>query len=178
MNASTQSLLGEHASTVAFSEELAGSVNVTLWSKARPANRLRNIWLRTAASVRMDGDFRWFVPRRLTPGTASIVALKETHSRWTARCLKFVAEEFLAPPPPASYRWDQDFGPADFRALRIAALYEASANWSIIPCGDAQLATPVVVSWPAEAPVGEEKPSGLALASSDPDTVGRSLDGG
>lgn len=157
-------LLGEHGSIVAFSEELAGVLNLTLWGKARPANQLRNLWLLGAVSVLMTGAFRWFAPRRLTPGTASVTELPDGQNKWTARCLKFMAEEFLAPPAAASYRWDQEFGPADFRAVRIAALYGAAENWCVIPYMDTQLATPLVVSWAAGTAAPESEPTGLALA--------------
>src|SRR5687768_3398423 len=62
-------IVGEVATTVAASEELAGVFNVTLWSKGRAANRLLNLWLRDAGTARLIGDYRWYSPRRITPGT-------------------------------------------------------------------------------------------------------------
>src|SRR5687767_12402588 len=39
-------VMGDVASVVAVAEELGAVVDVSLWGSARPANRLRNIWLR------------------------------------------------------------------------------------------------------------------------------------
>ena len=158
-------LLGEVASTIAFSEELGGVVNVTLWGKARSANRLRNVWLRSATTVRLCGDFRWFAPRRITPGTALPEELAGPANRWDARCLKFMAEEFLAAPPAVSYRWDRLFGPSDFRTFRVAALYEMSGEWAVVPCREEHLSRPLIALWPSANTAGDARVSGLALAT-------------
>jgi hypothetical protein len=138
-------LVGEKASTIAFSEELAGLVNVTLWAKAGSANRLRNIWLRDNSSVCINGAFRWFAPRRLTPGTASIEELAERSTIWYSRCLRYVADDFLATPPAVSYRWDRSFGPPDFRTLRVSAIFRVSDGWAVVPGRQGRLAQPVVI---------------------------------
>ncbi len=138
-------LVGEKASTIAFSEELAGLVNVTLWAKAGSANRLRNIWLRDDSPVFISGAFRWFAPRRITPGTASVEELPEPSSIWNARCLRYVADDFLAAPAAVNYRWDRSFGPPDFRTLRISAVFRVSDGWAVVPSHQDRLAQPVVI---------------------------------
>jgi hypothetical protein len=157
-------LFGEVASTIAICEELAGLVNVTLWGKARPANRLRNVWLRGTTTVRVAGDFRWFAPRRMTPGTASVDEIAESPSCWDARCLKFMADEFLAAPAAVSYRWDSAFGPPDFRTFRVAALHETPGDWAIVPSSGARLSQPVLASCVNATTFGAARVSGLALA--------------
>lgn len=75
-------LVGEVGSAVAFSEELGGLVDVTLWAKAGSANRLRTLWLQTNCRACLTGAYRWFPPRRLTPGTASVEEMPTTSSLW------------------------------------------------------------------------------------------------
>lgn len=157
-------LLGEVASAIAFSEELAGPLNVTLWGKARPANRLRTIWLRHPSTVHLAGDFRWFAPRRITPGAASVEEAADSRSLWDARCLKFMADEFLAAPPAVAYRWDTAFGPPDFRAFRVVALYQVSGQWALLPSSKERLARPVVASATATTTSALAGVSDLALA--------------
>jgi hypothetical protein len=157
-------LVGEKASTIAFSEQLAGLVNVTLWAKAGSANRLRNIWLRDDSPVCLTGAFRWFAPRRITPGTASIEELTERSTSWNARCLRYVADDFLATPPAVSYRWDRSFGPPDFRTLRISAVFRVSGAWTIVPSRQDRLAQPVVIDERVSIPPVDPQDSALALA--------------
>ena len=140
-------LLGEVASTIAASEELAGVVNVTLWGNARPANRLRNVWLRRRTSVRLSGSYRWFAPRRLTPGTASVDELTASPDVWVFRCLRFVGEEFLASPTAITYRWDTAYGPPDFRTFRVTVLNRRGERWSILPAIDDVGSGAVALSW-------------------------------
>jgi hypothetical protein len=156
--------VGESASTLACSEELAGLVNVTLWTKARSANRLRTIWLQNPRSVRLTGDFRWFAPRRLTPGTASIDEPAGNLSIWSARCLKFVADEFLAAPPAISYRWDRFFGPADFRTFRVVPLMQGAEEWVIVPSRKDLLNHSIDVSRHCVAPDALKPASDLIIA--------------
>lgn len=156
-------ILGEVASTIAVCEELAGPVNVTLWGKARAANRLRNIWLRGSSTVTVEGDFRWFAPRRLTPGTASVADVAESANRWDVRCLKYMGDEFLAAPAAVNYRWDSAFGPPDFRTVRVAAVYEAAGERAIVPSDEQRLSRPVIVSR-INASIANAQVSELALA--------------
>jgi hypothetical protein len=157
-------LVGEKASTIAFSEQLAGLVNVTLWAKAGSANRLRNIWLRDDSPVCISGAFRWFAPRRITPGTASVEELAEPSSIWNARCLRYVADDFLAAPAAVSYRWDRSFGPPDFRTFRISAVLRVSSGWAVIPSHQDRLAQPVVIDESISIPRVDPHVSALALA--------------
>lgn len=157
-------LVGEKASTIAFSEELAGLVNVTLWAKAGSANRLRNIWLQDNSSVCITGAFRWFAPRRITPGTGSVEQLPKRSSIWTTRCLRYVADDFLATPPAVSYRWDRSFGPPDFRTLRISAVFQGSDGWAVVPSDKDRLAQPVLIDKRASMQPADPRVSALALA--------------
>jgi hypothetical protein len=141
-------LVGEVGSAVAFSEELGGSVDVTLWAKAGPANRLRTLWLQTNCRACLTGAYRWFPPRRLTPGTASVEETPTMLSLWRARCLKFVADEFLATPSAVNYRWDSFYGVPDFRVFRVVPLFLRSNEWLIVPGSEKGLARPIAVSWP------------------------------
>jgi hypothetical protein len=156
-------LLGEVGSTIAVTEELGGLVNVTLWAKAGSANRLRTVWLQTNRPVRLRGAFRWFVPRRVTPGTASVEDPPTTSNLWQARCVKFVADEFLAAPAALSYRWDTFFGPPDFRAFRVAALCRLSDKRSVVPNNEERLARPVVIPRSGAGLVGDTRAPPLAL---------------
>lgn len=156
-------LLGEVASTIAFSEELGGLVNVTLWGSARPANRLRNIWLTGPTTVHLAGDYRWFAPRRLTPGTALVADAPESFSRWNARCLKFMADELLADPPAVAYRWDSAFGPPDLRAFRVVPLYRRVDGWAAISSTEDRLARAVSISTDAGAAMAELDEAELLL---------------
>lgn len=158
-------LVGEKASTIAFSEQLAGIVNVTLWAKAGSANRLRNIWLRDDSSVRITGAFRWFAPRRITPGTASVEELPGRPSMWNARCLSYVADDFLVSPPAVSYRWDRFFGPPDFRTLRVSAVFRGSGRWALVPGKQDRLAQPIVIDERVSIPQVDRHVSALALAT-------------
>lgn len=163
-------LVGEKASTIAFSEELAGLVNVTLWAKAGSANQLRNIWLRDNSSVCIAGAFRWFAPRRITPGTSSVEELPKRSSIWDARCLKYVAEDFLATPPAVSYRWDRSFGPPDFRTIRIGAVFQVLDGWAVVPSHQERLAQPVLIDHSSSmlAPRSRDSPFALVLMIRDP----------
>jgi hypothetical protein len=163
-------LLGEHAVTVAVSEELAAPVNVTLWAKYRAANELRNIWLQSDNRIELEGDYRWFAPRRVTPGTAAVHDLREIASVWCARCLKFGADEFRGPPSAASYRWDSFFGPADFRSFRVAPLSRRADGWVLVPSSEQSVTKPVVIR---ERDGSEKESRGesdlvLALLACDP----------
>lgn len=154
-------VIGEVASTIAVSEALAGTVNVTLWSKARSANRLLNTWLRSPDTILLAGDYRWFAPRRITPGTASVEPVEALEVPWGARCMAFAAEEFLSGPPAASYRWDDAFGPFDFRAFRVVAAHQSAEGWTVVPGADPGLAYRAQL---AHVP-GSDGPTGdLALA--------------
>jgi hypothetical protein len=157
-------LVGEKASTIAFSEQLAGLVNVTLWAKAGSANRLRNIWLRDDSPVCISGAYRWFAPRRITPGTASVEELPEPSSIWNARCLRYVADDFLAAPAAVSYRWDRSFGPPDFRTIRISAVIRVSGVWTIVPSHQDRLIQPIVIDGRVSNPPVEPQDTALALA--------------
>lgn len=163
-------MLGEVASTIAFSEELAGPVNVTLWGSARPANRLRNIWFTSPTTVRLVGNYRWFAPRRLTPGTALVTEADASFNRWNARCLKFMADEFLSDPPAVAYRWDIAFGPGDFRVFRVVVLYRSAHGWAVVPSTEDRLSRTVSVSVSARLPAGDldEARLLLGLVARDP----------
>lgn len=126
-------MLGDVASLVAVAEELGTVVNVSLWGSARPANRLRNVWIRRPdAVVHLSGAFRWYAPRRVTPGSG-VVEVLETDRAWAqARCLRFVGEEFYGPPIAASYRWDNAFGPPAFRTFRTVVLRRVGEHWGVV----------------------------------------------
>lgn len=126
-------LLGEVASTIAVSDQLGGPVEVTLWGKARPANALRNAWLLGPSSVELAGAFRWFAPRRLTPGSATVSILDQPVDLFQARCLKFAGVEFLGPPTATAYRWDRSAGAPDLRTFRVVAIHRSSRSWDVIP---------------------------------------------
>jgi hypothetical protein len=160
-------VVGEMGSAVAFSEELGGLVDVTLWAKAGSANRLRTLWLQTNSRATIKGPYRWFAPRRLTPGTASIEEAPDTPDMWQARCLKFVADEFLSQPSAVNYRWDSFFGPPDFRVLRVVALFHGSTEWLIVPRSENGLASPSGVSW-LDPPAAPRRELALALIVRDP----------
>jgi hypothetical protein len=161
-------LVGEKGSAVAFSEELGGLVDVTLWAKAGSANRLRTLWLQTNSAASLTGPYRWFAPRRLTPGTAAVDETPVTSGMWQARCLKFVADDFLSEPSAVAYRWDSFFGPPDFRVFRVVCLFRSSAAWHIVPRGENGLGSVSAVSWrhPPSAKASHEL--ALALIVRDP----------
>jgi hypothetical protein len=161
-------LVGEVGSAVAFSEELGGLVDVTLWAKAGSANRLRTLWLQTNCRACLTGAYRWFPPRRLTPGTASVEEMPTTSSLWRARCLKFVADEFLAAPSAVNYRWDSFFGAPDFRVFRVVSLFRRSDEWLIVPGSEKGLARPIAVSWPDARLAGPECELALAMIARNP----------
>jgi hypothetical protein len=163
-------LLGEVASTIAVSEELAGLVDVTLWSRGRSANRLLNIWLREPSEVSMAGSYRWYPPRRITPGTAQIEESRVARAPWDRRCLRYVAEEFLSAPTAVEYRWDTAHGPLDLRTFRVTVLHAASGEWMILPGEDDRLSRALRV---APAPdrttcVHSESRLALAMLARDP----------
>lgn len=161
-------LVGEMGSAVAFSEELGGLVDVTLWAKAGSANRLRTVWLQKNARATLTGAYRWFVPRRVTPGSASVEETPATSSMWQARCLKFVADEFLSAPSAVNYRWDSFFGPPDFRVFRVVCLFRGSGEWLIVPGSETGLARSTAVSWPDPPVVGPGHKLALAMIVRDP----------
>jgi hypothetical protein len=157
-------LMGEVASTIGISEQLGGLVDITLWGKARAANRLRNAWLAGAQSVSLTGSFRWFAPRRLTPGAADVAELEETLDVLDARCLKFAGDDFLSAPPAATYRWDTAHGPPDFRTFRVAALYKDADSWTLVPRDSERATTPMVVADAGSGVLSQLAPASLALA--------------
>jgi hypothetical protein len=163
-------LLGEVASTIAVSEELAGLVDVTLWSRGRAANRLLNIWLRQVSEVSMTGSYRWYPPRRITPGTAEIEERGVARVPWDRRCLRYVAEEFLAAPPAVEYRWDTAHGSLDLRAFRVTVLHAASGEWMILPGEDERISQAFrVASAPDRIPRVDGEPIlALAMLARDP----------
>jgi hypothetical protein len=161
-------LVGEMGSAVAFSEELGGLVDVTLWAKAGSANRLRTLWLQTNSCASLTGAYRWFAPRRLTPGTAAVEETPATSSMWQARCLKFVADDFLSAPSAVTYRWDSFFGPPDFRVFRVVSLFRSSGEWLIVPRSETGLTRPTAVSWPNPQVAGPGRELALAMIVRDP----------
>jgi len=161
-------LVGEMGSAVAFSEELGGLVDVTLWAKAGSANRLRTLWLQTNSCVSLTGAYRWFAPRRLTPGTAAVEKMPGTSSIWQARCLKFVADEFLSAPSAVTYRWDSFFGSPDFRVFRVVSLFRSSSEWLIVPGSEHGLTRPTTVSWPNPPVAAPGRELALAMIVRDP----------
>lgn len=134
-------VMGEVATVVAASEALGVAVNVSLWGSARPANRLRNIWLRRPEStVELDGAFRWYAPRRITPGSADVDECEIAADHWsTCRCLKFVGEEFHARPAAASYRWESSLSFSEFRTFRSVILRRFGDEWGVLPATGRQL---------------------------------------
>jgi hypothetical protein len=138
-------VMGEVATVVAASEALGAVVNVSLWGSARPANRLRNIWLRRPdSSVILSGAFRWYAPRRVTPGSANVEQCVGGVGHWsTCRCLKFVGEEFHAPPTAASYRWESSLGFSEFRTFRSVILRRVADGWGVVPATGRELVTAV-----------------------------------
>lgn len=136
-------VMGEVASVVAITEQLGAVVNVSLWGRARPANRLRNIWLRRPeATVDLRGAFRWYAPRRITPGSSDVEQRDPPADHWSmSRCLKFVGEEFQAQPAAASYRWDSSLAYPEFRTFRSVILRRDGDEWGAVPAMGRELVT-------------------------------------
>jgi hypothetical protein len=75
-----------------------------------------------------------------------------------------MGEEFLAAPPAAAYRWDQAFGPPDFRTFRVVALYERFGKLAVVPSSKEGLLPPIEPLMDATAGTSVVGRSNLALA--------------
>jgi len=136
-------VMGDVASVVAIAEQLGAVVDVSLWGSARPANRLRNIWLRRPeTTVDVMGAYRWYAPRRITPGSSDVEQRDGPTEHWsTSRCLKFVGEEFQAPPAAVSYRWESSLAFPEFRTFRSVILRRDGDDWGAVPAMGKELVT-------------------------------------
>lgn len=125
--------LGETASTLAVSEQLAGILNLRMWLKAGTAQAAFNV-LRDTSAVRLVGDYRWTPLAQVTPGEARIELTGGSLSWQSARCLKAVADDLLRPPHAVEYVLDYRMGPPGLKFFRTICASRANEVWQALPC--------------------------------------------
>lgn len=124
--------LGEVADSLAFSEELGGLTNITMWLKGPIANASYNL-LRMNTGLRLSGDYRWTPPARFTPGEAHVEA-SEIQTKWQhAKCLKAVADDIARPPHALEYVLDYHMGPPGIKYFRCVCAVRRGPTWRILP---------------------------------------------
>lgn len=124
--------LGELAETLAISEELGCLTNVLMWLKAPIANAAHNT-LRQHANLRLEGDFRWTPPSRLTPGEAQLRPVARKVTWRDARCLKGVADDLIRPPHALEYVLDYRIGPPGLKYFRCVCAMRKQREWIVLP---------------------------------------------
>jgi len=125
--------LGETASTLTVSEQLAGILNFRMWLKAATAQAAFNV-LRDTSAVRLAGDYRWTPLAQVTPGEARIELIEGSFSWQSARCLKAVADDLLRPPHAVEYVLDYRMGPPGLKFFRTICASRANGVWQALPC--------------------------------------------
>ena len=115
-------------------EQLGAVTELTLWTSARAANRVRVLLARNdRATVRLEGRYRWFAPSRVTPGESSAETVDGSPSWENARCLKAVAEDVGRPPHPLEYVLDYRLGKPGFKVFRVFAGRRDDSRFEVLP---------------------------------------------
>jgi hypothetical protein len=141
--------LGEIGETLAISEELGTVASVVMWLKGAVANSAYNLLCETL-SLRLDGDYRWTPPSRLSPGEARL-ASRDSRLTWMhARCLKAVADDIERPPHAVEYILDYRMGPPGLKFFRCICAFKEGGRWMVVPC----LKPPVPLAFEEGAPSG------------------------
>jgi hypothetical protein len=123
--------LGEVADTLAISEELGVLTHFVMWLKGPVANSAYNL-LRENPGLKLDGDYRWTPPPRLTPGEARLEAGGRVG--WQdARCLKAVADDLIRPPHALEYVLDYRLGPPGLKYFRTVCAMKEGGGWEVLP---------------------------------------------
>lgn len=114
-------------------EQLGAVTELTLWTSARAANRVRVLLARNdRATVRLEGRYRWFAPSRVTPGESSAEAIDGSAGWDTARCLKAVAEDVGRPPHPLEYVLDYRLGKPGLKVFRVFAGRKSDSRFEVL----------------------------------------------
>jgi hypothetical protein len=150
--------LGEIGETLAISEELGTVASVVMWLKGAVANSAYNLLCETL-SLRLDGDYRWTPPSRLSPGEARL-ASRDSRLTWMhARCLKAVADDIERPPHAVEYILDYRMGPPGLKFFRCICAFKEGGRWMVVPC----LKPPVPLAFEEGAPSGlRQSPASFA----------------
>jgi hypothetical protein len=124
--------LGEVARTVAVSDQLGGIMGIAMWLKGPVANAAYT-HLNRGPGIRLNGDYRWTPPGRLTPGEANVEPLTDTVTWQNARCLKVVADDLDRPPHALEYLVDYRLGPPSLKSFRTVCAVKKDRGWLALP---------------------------------------------
>ena len=125
-------VLGEVARTLAFSEELGGLIQLTMWLKARIANTAYNM-LQTGNGLRFTGDYRWTPPNKLTPGEAEVQISRASVKWHDAPSLNAVADDLSREPHALEYVVDRRFGHPGVKYFRCICALRQARQWLVLP---------------------------------------------
>ena len=124
--------LGEVAGALAISEQLGGPVNIAMWLKGSAAGVAYDL-LSNNPGARLEGDYRWTPPSRVTLGEAHVDVCHEVVDWRFARCLKAVADDFARPPHALEYVVDYRIGPPGLKFFRATCAIRHGSEWRVLP---------------------------------------------
>lgn len=131
----TSELWGPASHLPIVSEELGGMLDLTLWLAGQTASGVHDAFVRSGAggSVRLDGDYRWTPPARLTAGEATPSVAHDPVDWPHARCLKSTSDDLNRPPHALEYALDFRLGPPGLKCFRTVCARVSNGSVRVLP---------------------------------------------
>ncbi len=146
--------LGEVADATVICEELGCVAHLVMWLKSTTASTALDT-LRQHAALRLEGDYRWTPPSRITTGEASVRMAPEEASWQRARILKAVSDDLERPPHALEYVRDHHFGDSSLKFFRCVCARRDGDGWQVLPGLGRSKALRVASAYPSARSTGE-----------------------
>jgi hypothetical protein len=125
--------LGEVAEAIVVSEELGCVAQLVMWLNALTAKSTLET-LRRHRAARLDGDYRWTPPSRITPGEAKITSPPQHTAGWCdSRILKVVSDDIDRHPHALEYVRDRRPGYFGLKVFRSVCARHEGQTWEVLP---------------------------------------------
>ena len=131
----TGELWGPAARLPIVCEELGGMLDLTLWLAGQTASGVHDAFVQSDAggSVRLEGDYQWTPPARLTTGEASPGDPHDPIGWPDARCLKATSDDLDRPPHALEYALDLHLGPPGLKCFRTVCARLSNGSPRVLP---------------------------------------------